>query len=188
MAKNEIDEVDKKILHLLSQNPETSQVELANILKISQPAVSVRINRLKEAGVLAHLTGIEVKKAQLFLAKIDILTNNTEHVLNFFEKCPLYINGFLTSGRYNLTVLLLGENMRSIVSCVDSHLRPDPIIKEMGFDLIITPIRDFVVPIKPILDKRKINLCEKDCSSCAFYKDNRCLGCPSSIHYKGSLL
>jgi DNA-binding Lrp family transcriptional regulator len=185
---NQIDEIDKKILQSLSENPELSQVDLAEHLKISQPAVSTRIHKLKEAGALAHLIGLEVKKAQLFLAKIDIITNNTEHVLNSLEKCPLYVNGFLTSGRYNLTVLLIGENMRSIVSCVDSHLRPDPIIKEMGFDLIITPVRDFIVPIKPVLEKKKITPCEKDCSSCAFYKDHRCLGCPASTHYKGNLL
>jgi Lrp/AsnC family leucine-responsive transcriptional regulator len=185
---NQIDNVDKKILQALSLNPEISQVDLAKQLKISQPAVSARIHKLKEAGVLAYLTGIEVKKAQLFLAKIDIVTNNTEHVLSSLEKCPLYVNGFLTSGRYNLTVLLIGENMRSIVSCVDSHLRHDPIIKDMDFDLVVTPVRDFIVPIKPILDKKKITPCEKDCSSCTFYKDNRCLGCPASIHYKGNIL
>ena len=182
-----IDDIDKKILHLLSQNPEVSQVDLAEHLKISQPAVSLRIRKLKETGVLAHLIGMDVKKAKLFLAKIDIITTNTEHVLNFLNKCPLYLNSFLTSGRYNLTVLLIGENMRSIVSCVDSHLRPDPIIKEMEFNLIVTPVRDFIVPIKPNLDKKKITPCEKDCSNCTFYVNNRCLGCPASIHYEGTL-
>jgi DNA-binding Lrp family transcriptional regulator len=185
---NRIDDIDRKILQLLSENPELSQVNLAEHLKISQPAVSTRIHKLKEAGALAHLIGLEVKKAQLFLAKIDIVTNNTEHVLSSLEKCPLYVNSFLTSGRYNLTVLLMGENMRSIVSCVDSNLRLDPMIKEMGFDLVVTPVRDFVVPIKPIVDKKKITPCGKDCSSCAFYRDNRCLGCPASTHYKGNLL
>jgi Lrp/AsnC family leucine-responsive transcriptional regulator len=183
-----IDEIDKKIVQLLSENPELSQVNLAERLKISQPAVSTRMHKLKEMGALAHLVGIEAKKAQLFLAKIDIVTSNTEHVLSFLEKCPLYVNGFVTSGRYNLTVLLMGENMRSIVSCVDSRLRLDPLIKEMGFDLVVTPVRDFVVPVKPILDKKKLTPCEKDCSSCAYYKDSRCLGCPASIHYRGNLL
>jgi DNA-binding Lrp family transcriptional regulator len=173
---------------MLSENPDISQIDLAGRLRISQPAVSARINKLKEKGVLEHLIGIDVKKAQLFLAKIDVITANTEQVLDSLSKCPLYLNGFLTSGRYNLTILLIGENMRSIMSCVDSHLRPDPNIKEMEFNLVVTPVRDFVVPVKPISDKKKITPCGKDCSNCAFYMNNRCLGCPASIHYRGTVL
>jgi len=183
-----IDDIDKKILHLLSQNPEISQVDLAEHLKISQPAISLRISKLKETGLLTHLIGMDIKKAQLFLGKIDMNTTHPEHVLNSLNKCPLYLNSFFNSGRYNLTVLLIGENMRSIVSCVDSHLRSDPIIKEMEFNLVVTPVRDFIVPIRLNLDKKKITPCEKDCSNCTFYLNDRCLGCPTSIHYKGTLL
>jgi len=183
-----IDDIDKKILHSLSQNPEVSQVDLAEHLKISQPAVSLRIRKLEETGVLVHLIGMDVKKAQLFLAKIDMNTTHPEEILNFLNKCPLYLNGFLTSGRYNLTVFLIGENMNSIVSCVDSHLRPDPVVKEMEFNFVVTPVRDFIVPMKLNLDKKKITPCEKDCSNCTFYISNRCLGCPASIHYEGTLL
>jgi DNA-binding Lrp family transcriptional regulator len=183
-----IDDVDRKILHLLSEKPELSQVDLAEQLKISQPGISARIHKLKKTGVLAHLIGMDVKKAQLFLAKLDMVTTDTEGVLDFLEKCPLYLNSFLTSGRYNLTVLMMGENMRSIVSCVDSYLRPNPIIKEMEFSLVVTPIRDFIVPLKPSLNKKKITPCEKDCSNCTLYTNNRCLGCPASTNYRGILL
>jgi len=127
-----MDDIDKKILLLLSQDPEISQIHIGECLGISQPAVSARIQKLKETGVLTYLIGADVKRAQLFLAKIDIVTANTEHVLNLLNKCPLYLNSFLTSGRYNLTILFIGENIRSIMSCVDSYLRPDPIIKENG--------------------------------------------------------
>lgn len=187
LPKN-MNELDKKILALLSENPEISQMELAKHLKISQPAISARINKLREKGILKLLVGAEIKKAELFLAKIDIATTKTEEVLNILGKCPLYLNGFLTSGKYNLTVLLIGENIRSIMSCVDSHIRLIPTIKEMEFNLVITPVREFVTPIKPILDKKSITPCQKDCSICTFYVNTRCLGCPASIHYKGSIL
>jgi Lrp/AsnC family leucine-responsive transcriptional regulator len=185
-----IDEIDKKILRSLSENPELSQLELSEGLKISQPAISARLHKLKETGVLAYSVGTNIKKSQLFLAKIEIMTTGTEDVISFFDKCPLYLNSFLTSGKYNLTVLLVGENMRSIMSCVDSHMRNDPLIKEMEFNLIVTPIRDFIVPIKPVLDKKETIPCETEtcCNNCVLHINNRCLGCPASVHYRGNLL
>ena len=185
-----IDEIDKKILRALSENPVLSQLELSEGLKISQPAISARLHKLKETGVLAYSVGTDIKKSQLFLAKIDIVTTSTENIILFFDKCPLYLNSFLTSGKYNLTVLLVGENMRSIMSCVDSHMRNDPLIKDMEFNLIVTPIRDFIVPIRPILEKKENVPCEPEtgCNNCTLYTSNRCLGCPASVHYRGSLL
>lgn len=185
---SDTDDIDKKILHLLSENPETSQIELSEQLKISQPAVSARIRKLKEKGALTYLVGTDIKKAQLFLAMMDIATNDAEHFIEILNKCPLYLNSFLTSGKYNLTVLLIGENMRSIMSCVDSHIRPDPLIKEMEFNLVVTPIRDFIVPLNPVLEKKESTPCKTDCSDCTLFANNRCLGCPASIDYKGSLL
>lgn len=183
-----IDETDRKILSMLSQNPEISQAELSERLKISQPAVSLRIRKLEEKGVLARMIGTDIKKAQLFLAKVDLSTSNVEKVLEFLETCPLYLNCFLTSGRHNMTCLMIGENIRSIMSCVDSRLRQNLPVKNIEFDLIVTPTRPLIVPVKPKMERKEITPCGADCSACAFYTSERCLGCPASIYYKGNLL
>jgi DNA-binding Lrp family transcriptional regulator len=183
-----LDDTDRKIISLLSQDPEVSQAELAKQLKVSQPAVSCRIRKLQGKGILAHIVGIDVKKAQLFLAKLDVATNHVEQFLKSLDECPLYLNGFLTSGKNNLTVLLIGENIRSIMSCVDSRLRQNPLVKDTEFDLIVTPIRPFIVPIRPSMDKKKTTPCGADCGSCTFYASDRCLGCPATVYYKGELL
>lgn len=187
----EIDEVDKRIISLLLQNPEVSQSEIAEVLKTSQPAISTRISKLKNKGILSYSIGTDVKKAQLFLAKIDIITDDTEQILNFMDKCPLYFNAFLTSGRYNLTVLMIGENLRSITSCMN-HMRQNAainkLIKDVEFNFVVASARNFIVPVKPNLDKKKITPCGKDCDDCTFYMNDRCLGCPASIKYKGTLL
>jgi len=186
--KGKLDDVDRKIMSLLSQNPEVSQVELAKQLKISQPAVSFRIRRLEEKGALAHMVGTDVKKTQLFLANLDVATNNVEEFLETIERCPICINSFLTSGKNNLTVMLVGENIRSIMSCVDSHLRQNPLVKDTELDLIVTPVRPFVIPIGPGISKQMTTPCGADCGSCTLYTSDRCLGCPSTVHYKGDLL
>jgi DNA-binding Lrp family transcriptional regulator len=183
-----IDDIDKKILCLLSQDPQLSQAEISERLKISQPAVSARIRKLEEGGVLARLVGTDVKKAQLFLAKVDVSTNHVEQVLKFLEACPLYLNSFLTSGKHNMTILLVGENIKSIMSCVDSHMRQGLQVRNMEFDLIVTPIRPLIVPIKPNMDKKKVTPCNADCSTCTLYIGDRCLGCPAYVNYRGNLL
>jgi Lrp/AsnC family leucine-responsive transcriptional regulator len=185
---SKLDEKDKKILSLLCQNPEVSQAELSKQLKISQPAVSARVRKLEQKGALAHVVGTDVKKAQLFMAKLDVATNHVEQFLKSLDECPLYLNSFVTSGKSNLTVLLVGENIRSIMSCVDSHLRQNPLVKDTEFDLIITPVRPFIVPIKPSMEKKKITPCGADCGNCALYASDRCLGCPATVQYKGQLL
>lgn len=184
----EIDATDKKILSMLSEDPQLSQAELSERLKISQPAVSARIHKLEEKGILARLIGTDVKKAQLFLAKVDITTNHVEQFLKSLEDCPLYLNCFLTSGRHNMTCFLMGEDMRSVMSCVDARFRQNQSIKSMECDLVMTPTRSLIVPVKPYMEKKKITLCGKDCSTCTFYTSDRCLGCPSSIHYRGKIL
>lgn len=183
-----IDNVDRKILKLLSQDSEIPQVDLAKRLGISQPAVSSRINKLRKTGVLICVTGVDVKKAQLFLAKVDVVTNDVDRLLDSINECPCYLNSFLTSGRHNLTILLVGENVRSLVSCVDSHIRSNPLVKEMEFNVVLTPIRSFVVPVEFHPEKKQTTPCGKDCANCNLYLDSRCLGCPASIRYKGVLL
>ena len=183
-----IDEIDREILSSLSEDPEISQAELSHRLKISQPAVSLRIRKLEERGVLARLIGTDIKKAQLFLAKVDLTAKNVPKVLESLEKCPLYLNCFLTSGRHNMTCLLVGENMRSIMSCIDSRLRQSLPVENIEFDMIVTPTRPLIVPVKPKMEKKAVTPCGAECSTCTFYTSDRCLGCPASIHYKGSLL
>ncbi len=82
-----IDNVDRKILKLLSQDPEIPQTDLAHRLEISQPAVSSRIYKLKKTGMLTHFIGMDVKKAQLFLAKIDVVTTDVDHLLGALDEC-----------------------------------------------------------------------------------------------------
>jgi DNA-binding Lrp family transcriptional regulator len=184
----EIDATDKKIMLMLSENSQISQAEISERLKISQPAVSARIRKLEERGILARLIGTDVKKAQLFLAKVDITTNHVENFLKSVEGCPLYMNCFLTSGRHNLTCFLMGEDMKSVMSCVDSRFRQNPAIKSMECDLVMNPTKSLIVPVKPNMEKKKTSPCGKDCSVCTFYISDRCLGCPASTHYKGKLL
>ena len=184
----EVDDIDRKILGMLSENPEMSQAEISERLEISQPAVSARIHKLEENGTLARVIGTDIKKTQLFLARVDLSTNSVEEVLKALESCPLYLNCFLTSGKHNMSCLFVGENIRSIMSCVDYRLRQMLPVRNIEFDVIVSPTRPLVMPIKSQTERKKTTPCGAECSVCTFYTSDRCLGCPSSIHYKGKIL
>jgi hypothetical protein len=110
------------------------------------------------------LIGTDIKKAQLFLAKVDLTAKNVPKVLESLESCPLYLNCFLTSGRHNMTCLLIGEIMRSIISCVDSRLGQSLPVENIEFDMIVTT-RPLIVPVKLKMEKKAVTPCEADCGT-----------------------
>ena len=67
-----VDETDKKIISLLTENPKMSQTAIAQKLKMSQPAVYARIKRLEDSGFIEHVVGLNLKKANFYMAKIDM--------------------------------------------------------------------------------------------------------------------
>ena len=183
-----LDKIDKIIVSLLSENPEVSQSEMANFLKISQPAVSMRIRELKNRGIITHFVGANLERASLRLAKVDITCSDTEPVLKFFEKCPRCWNVLVTSGRHNLCLFFVSEDLTSLHACIDQHIRRQQNIKEVEFNLVITPLKDLVVPLKIAREKQEISPCEKSCNECTYYLRSRCLGCPRTTFYKGDIL
>jgi len=183
-----IDEVDRKIISLLTTNPEMSQSEISEFLGISQPAVGARVRKLKDEGIINHFVGVNLKKSGLFLVKVDIETRESQRILDFFKECPLYANGLVTSGKRNLCLFLLGENMRSIVACIDKHIRGNPDIIDIELNFVITPIKDIVLPLTMEKEKKHITPCGEKCLECSYYMLDRCLGCPRTVAYKGTLL
>jgi Lrp/AsnC family leucine-responsive transcriptional regulator len=182
-----LDGTDKRILSLLADNSELSQSEIARFLKISQPAVATRIQKLKQRGIIMHQVGVNLGKTRLGFVRVDVSTNNSGEILKLFEKCPLFLNGFVTSGKRNLCLFLVSEDLASIDACTDRHVRANPNVSDVEFSVVLSSARDFVSPLKMIRDKTNVSPCGGRCEKCSYYKSKRCLGCPSTIYYKGVL-
>jgi len=182
-----IDETDRKIISLLAENPELSQSEIGHLLKISQPAVGARVHKLRKQGAIAHQIGVNLKKANLGIAKVDLSTNNSAKVLEIFKKCPLFLNGFVTSGKYNLCLLLVIEDLASLDACIDCHIRANPHVSDAELSVVVSSARDVIFPVKLIRRKTEVSSCGEQCDKCYCYKSERCFGCPNTVHYRGVL-
>jgi DNA-binding Lrp family transcriptional regulator len=170
---------------MLHNNQDISQEEIAKIIHLSQPSVAMRIKKLKERGIIDHIVGVNLNKVGIYVAIVNVRTTNTTKILNLFRDCPFFLNGFVTSGEKNLMLLFAGEDLASLESMIDNRIRPDEDVQSADFNIMISSIKDFVLPIKLTERPLKNPPCGVDYKECQAYHENRCFGCPSSSRYNG---
>ncbi len=185
----DLDKRDREILSLLELNPEMSQNDMAEKLKISQPSISARVHKLKQKGALSHVVGMNLKKVNLYMAKVDVIANNTSSVLEIFKDCPYFLNGLIVSGKYNLCLFFIGEDIATLEAIVDGHLRSNPLVKGAEVSIVITTMKDLVMPVKMSFDTSSTPPCGNGCNCkyCPHHISNRCLGCPVTSSYNGNI-
>ena len=184
--KVQLDQKDRKIVTLFHDNQDIPQEEIAKIVNLSQPSVAIRIKKLKERGIINNIIGVNLNKVGIYVAMVIVRTSNTTKILNMFRDCPFFLNGFVISGEKNLMLLMAGEDLASLESIIDERLRPDEDVQSADFSIIISSIKDFVMPIKMIERPLKSPPCGIDYKECQAYNENRCFGCPATSRYRGT--
>jgi Lrp/AsnC family leucine-responsive transcriptional regulator len=185
----DLDKRDRQVLSLLEINPEMSQSDMAEELNISQPSVSARIHKLRQKGALAHVVGMNLKKVNLYMAKVDVIASNTSSVLDIFKNCPYFLNGLIVSGKHNLCLFFVGEDIATLEAIVDGHLRSNPLVRSAEVSIVITPMKDLIMPLKMNFDLSNEPPCGNgcNCKECTHHISNRCLGCPVTNSYNGKI-
>lgn len=182
----DLDEKDRKIVSLFEKNPDVSQIEIAEQVGLSQPTVGARINKLKHAGVISTTAGMDLMKVGLKLAKVDVTTKNSIDIIKKFKLCPYFMNGFVVSGKENLCLFFIAEDISTIEAIVDRHIRSNPSVMDVDLGIIITTVNDLIQPVKLNIEKTDLSPCGLDCRACDYYTSNRCLGCSATKSYKGN--
>jgi len=157
-----LDNKDMKILSLYIDNPNISQNEIATKLKMSQPSINMRIKKLKKKGVLQSYAGIEFNKSGLFLTRVDFTAKNANNILNSLKVCPFFVNGFIMSGRNNVSVFFVSEDLGKTEEIVNKHLRANEEISDINVNIVVKSAKDFVFTPSFVEDK--------SCGKCATCK------------------
>ena len=150
--------------------------------------MTAEIQRLKESGNVAHFVGMDIKKVGFHLAKVEIAANNIETVVNRLSRCPHFLNGFMVSGKKNLCILLIGEDISTLEALVEHHVRTDPEVSDAIFNVVTNTSSNFIIPITLSFEKGDIPPCGRECKceTCSSYESGRCTGCPASEFYRGT--
>ncbi len=158
-AKLGIDERDNIILSMIQDNPEVSQEQIAKRIKLSQPSVGARIRKLQQKGILKGINGVNFRRVELHLVKVEINATDTRSIIEEFMDCPYFINALTTSGRYNIMMLFTGTDLKMIEEVVNNHLRANDKVKELEMNVIISAAKDLVLPLNISAESNKLHNC-----------------------------
>ena len=189
-----LDEVDRKIVSKLQLDGRTTLQELAKNIGFTSMGIKKRLQKLKDQNCIQVSTLLNSFSFKLSPAIVMLEMENAEamqNLLDRFRDCPRVINIFKTMGGYNLIALVIAEDKDTLesISVEKCSLRSSEGIRRSEF----YPISD--IYFSPFLQVREhlthkdkgVTPCNVDCRPCSRYQNNKCVGCPSTHYYKGTL-
>ncbi|MFX1419540.1 MAG: Lrp/AsnC family transcriptional regulator [Promethearchaeota archaeon] len=161
-----IDDIDCRIMDLIQREPNLTHTEIAEHVNRSQPTVGMRIKKLEKLGVLKYQAGINIRVADLCFARIELQTKNPKKVIKIVKNCPFMLNAFRLSGNSNISILIVGLNLKDLDQIVNMHFRNDPDVCDVHIDVISDVVNDFVLPIDLNLELGEYSLGKDCCRKC----------------------
>jgi len=188
-----VDNVDKKLVSILVKDGRTSLSEIGKQLGMSHVAVSKRLEKMQRHGLLQVTAAVNTEKLDVKMLFMAIETENSEvadMILEKYKDCPRLIMLTPVTGRYNLFAVMIAEDTWSLESIIGTcSLRTEPGVRRSETWFGNAPFVPKYLPIDlaPERDANDVTPCGRDCGSCKRYQADKCLGCPPTSHYKGTL-
>ncbi len=145
--KLKLDDIDRKIISMVQENPNLTHTQIAEQINRSQPTVGMRIKKLEKSGVLQFQPGINFKKVEIFLATVEVKTKDPEIIMDMARCCPFMLNAFRLSGEHNVCILLASSKLEKLDAIVNFHFRNRPEISMTSMEVVTEIAKDFILPI-----------------------------------------
>ncbi len=119
-----LNDLDKRLLALLSRNARQSTSELSRILNVSRSTVQGRIKRLEQTGVIMGYTtqlGKDFEK-QLVTAQVQIklFQKLTAATVKALHQMPQVKELYAVSGDYDMIAIVRAESMEELSQLLDA--------------------------------------------------------------------
>lgn len=111
-----MDHTDQQILAILEQDARVSMTQLGKYVGLTQPAVTERVKRLEEKGVIKEFRAIisTEKIGKSATAYILFKTEKCTPFLEFCRSAPEVIECYRISGEYNYMLKVVSDSTASI--------------------------------------------------------------------------
>ena len=189
-----MDEVDRKIISQLQLDGRTTFKELGQIVGYTSMGVKKRVKKLLEQDVIKVSALLNIKPLNLYAAILLLEIESAEamhKLLERFRNCPRVVHIFTTLGGYNLIALMVAENQDTLesISIEKCSLRSSEGIRRSEFYPIGNVHYSPFLSVREYLThkERTLSPCNVDCRPCQRYKAKKCVGCPATTYYRGTL-
>ncbi len=145
--KLKLDDIDRRIITLVQEDPNLTHTQIAEQINRSQPTVGMRIKKLEKEGILQFQPGVNFKKIDLMLAAVELNTKRPNEVLEMAKFCPFMLNAFRLSGSHNIMILLTSSKLEKLDNIVNYHFRSDPNVQSVSMNMITEIAKDFILPV-----------------------------------------
>ncbi|CAB3681715.1 Lrp/AsnC family transcriptional regulator [Trinickia soli] len=126
-----LDKLDWRILEALQSNARVTNTELGKQIGLSQPAVTARIRRLEEQGVIegyaARINPGLVGRRIAAVVRICTTHAEIKHCLSAFAAMPEIIEAHRITGEDCFLVRIVVEEMSQLESAIDALARFGPV-------------------------------------------------------------
>ncbi|WP_409345272.1 Lrp/AsnC family transcriptional regulator [Paenibacillus sp. MBLB4367] len=111
-----MDHIDKQILFYLQDQARISMTELGKNVGLSQPAVTERVRRMEEKGIIEHYRTVisPEKVGKQAAAYILFRTRDCYAFLDFCRASPDVVECYRISGEHNYLLKVMTDSTRSL--------------------------------------------------------------------------
>jgi DNA-binding Lrp family transcriptional regulator len=189
-----LDDVDRRIISQLQLDGRTTLEELAKAIGFTSMGIRKRIRKLLDQDAVKIGALLNPFSFKLFPAIVLLEMESAEamrNLLDRFKDCPRVIYIFKTIGGYNLIALVIAEDQDTLesISTEKCSLRSGGGIRRSEFYPIGNIYFSPLLPVREHLTHkgRAVGPCNVDCRPCSRHKTQKCVGCPTTSHYRGTL-
>ena len=120
-----MDHIDNKILSILHENARITISEMSRLIVMSQPAVTERLRKLEEQGVITGYRAVLApsKLGKYTTAFVLFKSNNCGEFEAYAESAPEIVDFYRTSGEYNYLLKVVTATSESLETFLERATR-----------------------------------------------------------------
>jgi len=178
MNRKLLDDINRKLILLLEEDPEMTDADLARRLNLAQSTIAARIDKLRDARIVVPIVDLNISELGFQTGIVEITTTRPDLILNWANKCPLFVNAFKTVAGNRLSMVFVAEDPQSFHEVVDEHLLKIEGLIGFSFSNILEWTKGLWAPLDLTISARE----EPPCGVKPF-----CSKCPANPNYSGNI-